>query len=87
MNLTCEGRAFLTEFRSILRQEYREGCRNSRSIPELLEQKQLEQKQLGQKQLKQKRLQQKQLGQTQQEHNSQDKNTAVWGPIAGILML
>ena len=42
MNLTCEGRAFLTEFRSILRQEYREGCRNSRSIPELLEQKQLE---------------------------------------------
>lgn len=39
MNLSKGGRAFLTSFRNELRQEYGEGCRNSRCIPELLDER------------------------------------------------
>ena len=35
MSLSAEGRDLLRDFRETLRQEYREGCRNTQSIPEL----------------------------------------------------
>lgn len=35
MNLTAEGRSILVAFREALRQEYREGCRNTQSLQEL----------------------------------------------------
>ena len=37
MTLTAQGRSLLQRFREALREEYREGCRNSENIPELLD--------------------------------------------------
>jgi ATP-dependent DNA helicase RecG len=37
LKLTAQGRSLLQRFRETLREEYRQGCRNSESIPELLE--------------------------------------------------
>jgi ATP-dependent DNA helicase RecG len=37
LTLSAQGRSLLQRFRETLREEYREGCRNSQQIPELLE--------------------------------------------------